>query len=84
MDALAPGHLLVVLLVALAVLGPSELPKIGRGIARVRREVAAVRRRLDDGVRSILDPDSWDEPAAAPSERMQAAESSGSTADRDG
>jgi Sec-independent protein translocase protein TatA len=56
-DALAPGHVLVVLLVALVVLGPTEIPKAVRGVARVRREVALLRTRLDEGLHSMLDVD---------------------------
>jgi Sec-independent protein translocase protein TatA len=36
-DALAPGRVLVVLLVARIVLGPTEIPKAVRTVARVRR-----------------------------------------------
>jgi Sec-independent protein translocase protein TatA len=57
MDALAPGHVLVVVLVALVVLGPSELPKVVRGVARFRRELVLLRRRLDDEIGSILNTD---------------------------
>jgi Sec-independent protein translocase protein TatA len=64
-DALAPGHLLVVLLVALVVLGPTEIPKAVRAVARVRRQVAQLRSRLDDGLHSLLDVD---EPAPGPAE----------------
>jgi Sec-independent protein translocase protein TatA len=59
-DALAPGHVLVVLLVALIVLGPTEIPKAVRSVARLRREVTRLRARLDDGLQSLLDVDEPD------------------------
>lgn len=59
-DAFAPGHVLVVLVVALIVLGPTEIPKAVRAVVRVRREIAQLRTRLDDGLHSLLDVDEPD------------------------
>ena len=59
-DAFAPGHVLVVLVVALIILGPTEIPKAVRAVARVRREIAQLRARLDDGLHSLLDVDEPD------------------------
>ena len=62
-DALAPGHVLVVLLVALIVLGPTEIPKAVRTVARVRREVGRLRTRLEDALQTLVDGDETDERA---------------------
>jgi Sec-independent protein translocase protein TatA len=59
-DALAPGHVLVVLLVALIVLGPTEIPKAARAVARVRRDVGRLRTRLDDGLQALVGVDELD------------------------
>ncbi len=62
-DALAPGHVLVVLVVALVVLGPTEIPKAVRVVARLRRQLAQLRGHLDEGLHSLLDIDEPDRDA---------------------
>jgi Sec-independent protein translocase protein TatA len=47
----------VVLVVALVVLGPKELPKVARTGARALRELRALRARLDEELHTILDDD---------------------------
>lgn len=66
MDALAPGHLLVVLLVALIVLGPTELPKVVRGFRRLRGQLAQLRDVLQASVDGLLDEPS----VTAPDEQV--------------
>jgi TatA/E family protein of Tat protein translocase len=55
--AFSPVHIFVVLLVALIVLGPKELPKVARGVARALRELRALRARLDEEFQLLLDDD---------------------------
>jgi TatA/E family protein of Tat protein translocase len=53
--AFSPVHILIVLTVALIVLGPKELPKVARGMARALRELRALRARLDEEFQLLLD-----------------------------
>ncbi len=55
--AFSPVHIFIVLLVALIVLGPKELPKVARGLARALRELRALRARLDEEFQFLLDDD---------------------------
>ncbi len=55
--AFSPVHIFIVLLVALIVLGPKELPKVARGLARALRELRALRARLDEEFHLLLDED---------------------------
>jgi sec-independent protein translocase protein TatB len=55
--AFSPVHIFIVLLVALIVLGPKELPKVARGLARALRELRALRARLDEEFQLLLDED---------------------------
>jgi|GEM_PF-3205900 len=62
--AFSPVHIFVVLLVALIVLGPKELPKVARGLARALRELRALRARLDEEFQLLLDDDDDSAPSA--------------------
>ena len=53
--ALSPFHILVVLVVALIVLGPKELPKVARSGAKALRELRALRARLDEEIHNLLE-----------------------------
>ncbi len=55
--AFSPVHIFVVLVVALIVLGPKELPKVARGLGRALRELRALRARLDEEFQLLLDDD---------------------------
>jgi TatA/E family protein of Tat protein translocase len=55
--ALSPFHVLVVLVVALIVLGPKELPKVARAGAKALRELRALRARLDEEIHTLLEED---------------------------
>jgi TatA/E family protein of Tat protein translocase len=55
--ALSPFHILVVLVVALIVLGPKELPKVARAGAKALRELRALRARLDEEIQGLLEDD---------------------------
>ncbi len=57
--AFSPVHILIVLLVALVVLGPTELPKVARAWGRALREIRALRARLDEEFQALID----DEPS---------------------
>lgn len=58
------GELLIILLVALVVLGPKELPRIGRTLGSVVREF----RRASRGLVEELGLDGWEKDAAAQGE----------------
>lgn len=58
------GELLIILLVALVVLGPKELPRIGRTLGSVVREF----RRASRGLVEELGLDEWEKDAAAQGE----------------
>lgn len=55
--AFSPVHIFIVLLVALIVLGPTELPKVARAGARLLRELRALRARLDEEFQLLLEDD---------------------------
>jgi Sec-independent protein translocase protein TatA len=55
--AFSPVHIFIVLLVALIVLGPTELPKVARSGARLLRELRALRARLDEEFQLLLEDD---------------------------
>ncbi len=57
----APWHILIVMVVALLVLGPSKLPEVGRQVGRGLAELRKFRASLDDEVRGFLGHDE-DEP----------------------
>ena len=58
--AFSPVHILIVLIVALVVLGPTELPKVARAWGRALREIRALRARLDEEFQALID----DEPTS--------------------
>ena len=53
MFGLGGSELLVIALVALLVLGPQKLPEIARTVSAVFRELAKIRRRVDDTMTEI-------------------------------
>ncbi len=53
--SLGPAEIMMVLLVALIVLGPSRLPEAGRQVGRALAEMRRWSTRLQDEVRSTLD-----------------------------
>jgi sec-independent protein translocase protein TatA len=59
----APWHLLIVLVVALLVFGPSKLPEVGRQMGRGLAEFRKFRDSFDDDLRGFLghDEDEHDE-----------------------
>lgn len=50
----APWHILIVLVVALLVLGPSKLPEVGRQVGRGLAELRKFREAFDDDIRGFL------------------------------
>ena len=50
----APWHILIVLVVALLVLGPSKLPEVGRQVGRGLTELRKFREAFDDDMRGFL------------------------------
>ena len=64
--AFSPVHIFIVLLVALIVLGPKELPKVAKGLGRAMRELRALRARLDEEFHVLLDDDDSGPSTAAP------------------
>jgi TatA/E family protein of Tat protein translocase len=66
---LAPWHILIVLVVALLVLGPSKLPEVGRQVGRGLSELRKFRESFDDDIRGFLghDQDDSPEPPSPPS-----------------
>ena len=66
---LAPWHILIVLVVALLVLGPSKLPEVGRQVGRGLAELRKFRESLDDDIRGFLGHDEDDQSPPAPPSR---------------
>jgi Sec-independent protein translocase protein TatA len=56
-SAASPGHILVVLVVALLVLGPSELPKVLRAISQMRRQLRTVQAHLNREIQDAFESD---------------------------
>jgi sec-independent protein translocase protein TatA len=62
--SIGPQELLIVLVIALVVLGPSKLPEMARSLGKGVREF---KEGLQDGV--MGEPEDEEEPAAAPAAR---------------
>ena len=54
---IGPLELMVILLLALDVVGPSRLPEVGRSIGRALREFRKVQDEVRDSINFSLDPD---------------------------
>jgi TatA/E family protein of Tat protein translocase len=54
---IGPLELMVILLLALVVVGPSRLPEVGRSIGRALREFRKVQDEVRDSINFNLDPD---------------------------
>jgi TatA/E family protein of Tat protein translocase len=52
--AFSPLHWLIIGVVALLVLGPDQLPKLARQLARAYNEIARVRRHLSTELRDVV------------------------------
>ena len=52
----SPGHLLVVLAVALLVLGPTELPRLLGAISKMRCQLRALQGHLTQEIHEVLEP----------------------------
>jgi TatA/E family protein of Tat protein translocase len=65
----APWHILVVLVIALLVLGPKELPRAGRQFARTVGEVRRFREALQREAHGLFDETSEPTPDANPGPR---------------
>ena len=61
--SLGPAEIMMVLLVALIVLGPSRLPEAGRQVGRALGEMRRWSARFQSEIRSTLDAESDPEPA---------------------
>jgi Sec-independent protein translocase protein TatA len=61
-SAASPGHLLVVLAVALLVLGPTELPRLLRAISQMRRQLRALQAHLNQELHDVLEPNDTPRP----------------------
>jgi sec-independent protein translocase protein TatA len=76
--AFSPIHILIVLVVALLVLGPEELPKVarqvGRGLKEFRRVQLHLRTELRDVVNDFDSPSSTPRPLLPPAESPTEAE----------
>jgi sec-independent protein translocase protein TatA len=75
--SLGPLEIMMILLVALIVLGPSRLPEAGRQVGRALAEMRRWSTRLQDEVREALDAEPDPAPSAdavAPAELPRPAE----------
>lgn len=57
---LGPAEIIVVLVIALLVFGPTRLPEVGRQVGRAMREIRKFQHTVSRDVREVFDPD--DEP----------------------
>src|SRR3954452_2223035 len=55
--SLGPAEILVILIVALIVLGPSRLPEAGRQVGKALAEVRKWSQGFQDEIRNVVDPD---------------------------
>jgi sec-independent protein translocase protein TatA len=72
--SLGPAEVLVILLVALLVFGPSKLPEIGRQVGRGLREFRKFQESLRDEMGDVFATDAREEAAPAPSLPPKAAD----------
>ena len=72
---IGPTELLVILVLALIVFGPTRLPEIGRSIGRSLREF----RRASDEIRGEIERDLDDEPPRPPQSNSETASPSPGT-----
>ncbi len=72
---IGPQELIVVLLIALIVVGPSRLPELGRSIGKALREFRKVQDEVKDTFRVGM---SDDPPARTPATRSETARTAGS------
>lgn len=56
-DLLAPGHLLLIILVALLIFGPGKLPELGSAAGRTIREFKAALSKSTDSLDNEKKPD---------------------------
>jgi TatA/E family protein of Tat protein translocase len=63
---IGPMELMVILLLALVVLGPSKLPEVGRSIGRALREFRNIQDEMRDTINFNLDEPVRPRPAPAP------------------
>jgi TatA/E family protein of Tat protein translocase len=54
MPSLGPAEVLVILVVALLVLGPSKMPEVGRQVARGIRELRRIQQHLSSELRDVV------------------------------
>ncbi len=72
-SSLGPAEILVILLVALIVLGPSRLPQAGRQVGKALAEVRRWSNSFQNEIRDVLDPDDDPPFASSPSSPNDAA-----------
>jgi sec-independent protein translocase protein TatA len=66
---LQPWHLIVVLVVALIIFGPSKLPKLGRSLGTFFRDLRAGARDMSNGFKASLeDPETPKSPGTQPTQ----------------
>jgi Tat protein translocase TatB subunit len=61
--SLGPAEILVILVVALIVLGPSRLPEAGRQVGKAIAEVRKWSQGFQDEIRSVVDPPDTSRPS---------------------
>ena len=61
-----PLHLVVIVIVALIIFGPSRLPEIGRGLGKALNEFRAGTKEMTEGFRDEVTKPSAETPPAAP------------------
>jgi sec-independent protein translocase protein TatA len=59
-DLFTPGHIILVVIVALLLFGPKKLPELGRAFGKTLRE-------FKDGVKNVVNDDDPPSPPAPPS-----------------
>ncbi len=77
MFGLQPWHLIVIVIVALVIFGPSRLPEIGRGLGKALNEFRKGTKEMTEGFRDEVTRPNVDQPVspAMPAAQMTAPQS---------
>ncbi|MCL6522809.1 MAG: twin-arginine translocase TatA/TatE family subunit [Firmicutes bacterium] len=84
MGRIGPMEILIILVIALVVFGPSRLPELGRAVGRGLREFRNATQGLSQEISQAVEAPAQPAQPARPAAPAPAAEAAGGSAGRDG